>query len=545
MKTPCFVVLTFLLVIGVGLLLSAAPISAARAAEEKSDAKAEAKQDEKADAKTDEKKDENDDKDKEEEEDKVVATEHTATIQGKEIKYTATAGKLAMKSDDGKTKAHVFFIAYTKNGVEDLGKRPISFAFNGGPGSSSVWLHLGMLGPKRVKLPDDAQPLAPPYELVNNPYSLLDITDLVFIDPVSTGFSRPAKGEDKGQFHGYQQDLESIGQFIHEYLSKYGRWRSPKFLIGESYGGLRAAGLSGHLLERYNIALSGIVMISPAINFSTIAFGTGNDLPYLLFLPSYTATAWYHKALPGDLQALPLKDVYAQAVEFANGEYALALMKGNALEDAERSAVAEKLARLTGLSREYVEGAKLRVPMWRYAKELLRDRSRTIGRYDSRFTGIDADDVGENAEYDPSEAAIFGPFTATINDYLRNELKFEDDRVYEILTGSVQPWKYDRFGFGPPDASDALRKTMAEVPFMKLFVAEGYYDLATPPATNDYSVGHMRLPKELKPNVTVKMYEGGHMMYIYEPSMEQLRKDLVEFFESALQAKRAGAAQGG
>jgi carboxypeptidase C (cathepsin A) len=402
-----------------------------------------------------------------------------------------------------------------------------------------------MLGPKRVKLPDDAKPLAPPYELANNPHSLLDVTDLVFIDPVSTGFSRPAEGEDKGQFHGYRQDLKSVGQFIHEYLSKYGRWRSPKFLVGESYGGLRAAGLSGYLLDRYNIALNGIVMISPAINFSTIAFSSGNDLPYILFLPSYTATAWYHKALPGDLQALTLRDVYQQAVEFANGEYALALMKGSSLGAAERSAVAEKLARLTGLSKKYVEDAKLRIHMSRFGKELLRGRSRTIGRYDSRFTGVDADDAGETSEYDPSEAAIFGPFTATINDYLRNELKFEDDRVYEILTGSVQPWKYDQFGIGSPDASDTLRQAMAEVPFMKLFVAEGYYDLATPPATNDYSVNHMRLPPELRSNVTVRMYEGGHMMYIYEPSMEQLRKDLVEFYESALGAKPAGAAKDG
>jgi carboxypeptidase C (cathepsin A) len=448
-----------------------------------------------------------------------------------------TAGKLAMKSDDGKTKAHIFFIAYTKNDVEDLGKRPISFAFNGGPGSSSVWLHLGMLGPKRIKLPDDASPIAPPYELVSNPHSLLDITDLVFIDPVSTGFSRPAKGEDKGQFHGYQQDLESIGQFIHEYLSKYGRWRSPKFLIGESYGGLRAAGLSGYLLDRYNIALNGIVMISPAINFNAIAFGAGDDLPYITFLPSYTATAWYHKALPGDLQALELADVYQQAVEFANNEYALALMKGNTLTDEERDAVAEKLARLTGLSKEYVEGSKLRVPMWQFGKELLRDRSQTVGRFDSRYKGIDADDVGDTSEYDPSEAAIFGPFTATINDYLRNELKFEDDRVYEILTGAVQPWKYERFGFGPPDASDTLRKTMAQVPFMKLFVAEGYYDLATPPGSIDYSLNHMRVPKELRPNMTVKLYDGGHMMYIFEPSMEQLRADLEKFFESALGQK--------
>ena len=396
-----------------------------------------------------------------------------------------------------------------------------------------------------MKLPDDAKPLAPPYELTINPHSLLDITDLVFIDPVSTGFSRPAKGQDKEQFHGYRQDIESVGQFIHEYLSKYSRWRSPKFLIGESYGGLRAAGLSGYLLNRYNVALSGIAMISPAINFSTIAFSSGNDLPYLLFLPSYTATAWYHKALPGDLQALPLKNVYQQAVEFAHGEYALALLKGNALGDAERSAVAEKLARLTGLSKQYVEGAKLRVPMARFAKELLRQRSRTIGRYDSRFTGIDADDSDAYTEYDPSETAIFGPFTATINDYLRNELKFDDDRVYEILTSSVQPWKYDQFGIGSPDASDKLRQTMAEVPFMKLFVAEGYYDLATPPATNDYSVSHMRLAPELRPNVTVRLYEGGHMMYIYEPSMIQLRKDLVEFYESALATRPAGEAKDG
>jgi carboxypeptidase C (cathepsin A) len=362
---------------------------------------------------------------------------------------------------------------------------------------------------------------------------------------VSTGFSRPADGEDKGQFHGYEQDLKSVGQFIHEYLSKYGRWRSPKFLVGESYGGLRAAGLSGYLLNRYNIALNGIVMISPAINLGTIAFSSGNDLPYLLFLPSYTATAWYHKALAADLQALPLANVYQQAVEFANGEYALALMKGNTLSDAERNAVAAKLARLTGLSKKYVEDAKLRVPMWQYGKELLRDRSRTVGRYDSRFTGIDADDAGESSEYDPSETAIFGPFTATINDYLRNDLKFEDNRVYEILTGSVQPWKYDRFGVNSPDASDTLRKTMAETPFMKLFVAKGYYDLATPPATNDYSVSHMRLPKELQSNVTVRMYEGGHMMYIYEPSMVELRKDLVEFYESALGAKPTGTAQDG
>lgn len=495
--------------------------------------------DEENDGKSDDEKKSDDKNDK----DKVITTEHVATVQGRELKYTVTAGKLAMKNDEGKTKAHIFFVAYTKNGVEDLGQRPISFAFNGGPGSSSVWLHLGMLGPKRIKLPDDASSLAPPYELVNNPHSLLDITDLVFIDPVSTGFSRPADGEEKGQFHGYQQDIESVAQFIHEYLSKYGRWRSPKFLIGESYGGMRAAGLSGYLLERYNIAVSGIVMISPAFNFSTIAFGAG-DLPYITFLPSYAATAWYHKALPGDLQALPLKDVYQQAVEFANNDYALALMKGAALSDADRDAVAEKMARLTGLSKEYVEGAKLRVPMWRFGKELLRKESRTVGRYDARYTGIDADDVGDSADYDPSEAAIFGPFTATINDYLRNDLKFEDDRVYEILTGAVQPWKYDRFGARSPDASDIMRQAMAKVPFMKLFVAEGYYDLATPPESVDYSINHLGLPTERRGNVTTKLYEGGHMMYVLEPSMEQLRDDLEKFYEDTLSGKPAADGDG-
>ena len=282
-----------------------------------------------------EKKDDKKDEKKDEPKDTVSVTEHTATIDGKEIKYKATAGKLVMKDDEGKTKALMFFIAYTKNGVEDLGQRPITFAFNGGPGSSSVWLHLGMLGPKRVKLPDDASQTPPPYALEANPHSLLDMTDLVFIDPVSTGFSRPAKGENDDQFHGFDEDLRSVGQFIHDYVTKYGRWRSPKFLLGESYGGMRAAGLSGYLRDRYNMAFNGVIMISPALNYETIGFAFGNDLPYILFVPGYAAAAWYHKALPGDLQALSLEDVVKQATEFALGEYTLAMMKGQTLSEDE------------------------------------------------------------------------------------------------------------------------------------------------------------------------------------------------------------------
>jgi carboxypeptidase C (cathepsin A) len=465
---------------------------------------------------------------------KLSVTEHAATIGSKEIKYSATAGKLIMKDDEGKPKASIFFIAYTKNGVDDLGQRPITFAFNGGPGSSSVWLHLGMLGPKRVKLPDDAAPLPPPYELTSNPYSLLDLTDLVFIDPVSTGFSRPAEGEKKNQFHGYEEDLRSVGQFIHDYVTKYGRWRSPKFLIGESYGGLRAAGLSGHLRDRYNMPLNGILMISPAINFQSIAFAHGNDLPFILFVPGYAATAWYHKALPGDLQALPLAEVVRQATDFALTDYTLAMMKGHALPDDERSAIAEKLARLTGLSKEFVLASNLRIGQQRFAKELLRERGRTVGRYDSRFTGIDADNAGDGPEYDASAEVIFGPFTAAINDYLRNDLKVEDDHVYEILTDEVQPWSYGRYVTRFPDASGTLRQSMSANPTMKLFVAGGHYDLATPPATIKYSVEHMRLPPELQKNIDYHFYEGGHMMYVHEPSMQQLRKDVEAFYESAL-----------
>ena len=471
-------------------------------------------------------------KEEEKVEDRLVSTQHSAMIQGKELKYTATVGTLVMRNDEGDAKANFFSIAYTKDGVNDRSKRPITFAFNGGPGSSSVWLHLGMLGPKRMKVPDDTSVAPPPYELTNNPYSILDLTDLVMIDPVSTGFSRPTEGEDKTQFHGYEEDIASVGQFIHDFVTKNDRWRSPKFVIGESYGGIRSAGLSGHLLTRYRMPLNGVVMVSPAINFYTLGFNPGHDLPYVLFMPTYATTAWYHKALPGDLQRLSIDEVFKQAKEFATTEYTLALMKGHMLGDEERNAVAEKLARYTGLSREFVDDSNLRISMQRFAKELLRSKGITVGRYDSRYTGIDADDVGETPEYDPSGSKVFGAFTAAINDYVRNELKFEDDRVYEILGGNVQPWNYGR-GNRIVDTSDTLRSTMSQNPLMKVFLAAGHYDLACPPVTATYSLEHMRLPPELQKNITYAYYEAGHMMYIYEPAMEKLRKDVEAFYKSA------------
>ena len=261
----------------------------------------------------------------------IVTTKHSVIIDGKNVTYVATTGKLPLKDDAQKSKADMFFIAYTRTGVAEVGKRPVTFCFNGGPGSSSVWLHLGMLGPKRIRFPDDATPLRAPYTLEENPWSLLDVTDLVFIDPVSTGYSRPTEGEEKGQFHGYEEDLKSVGLFIHDWTTKYKRWLSPKFVLGESYGGVRAAGLAGYLQDRYYMELNGAVIVSGVINFQTLRFGGSNDLPYITFLPTYAATAWYHKVLPADLQSQPLESVVKQAEEFANGRYAAGLLKGSSL----------------------------------------------------------------------------------------------------------------------------------------------------------------------------------------------------------------------
>ena len=469
----------------------------------------------------------------EEAKDSIVTTKHSVVIAGNQISYDAMAGKLPLKDDALKSKAEVFFISYTRTGVEATEKRPVTFCFNGGPGSSSVWLHLGMLGPKRIRFPDDATPLRPPYSLEDNDLSLLDVTDLVFIDPVSTGYSRPSEGEGKEQFHGYEEDLRSVGQFIHDWTTKYQRWLSPKFVLGESYGGVRAAGLAGYLQDRYYMELNGAVIVSGVINFQTLRFGGSNDLPYITFLPTYAATAWYHKALPSDLQSQGIESVVKQAEEFANGRYASSLLKGTSLTPEEFSITADQLARLTGLSREFVIKAKLRIDMDRFAKELLRSKSRTVGRFDSRYVGIDRDDAGDGYEYDASGAAIFGPFTATFNDYVRRNLEYKEDRVYEILTGNVQPWSYRRFEGRYVDATDTLRKAMTANPYLKVFLACGYYDLATPHFAMMNTTNHLMLEPSLKNNLTYGFYEGGHMMYIFQPSLTKLRSDLVQFYATA------------
>lgn len=463
----------------------------------------------------------------------LSVTRHSVKIQGKRFDYVATAGTLPLKTEEGKVQARMFFVAYTKAGDVDLAKRPVTFCFNGGPGSSSVWLHLGMLGPKRVRIPDDASSPKPPYRLVENQYSLLDRSDLVFIDPVTTGYSRPAKGEKGSQFHGYKEDIESVGRFIQRYVTKFRRWPSPKFLLGESYGTTRAAGLSDHLQDRYKMYLNGIVMVSSVIDFQTLAFGRDNDLPYVLFLPGYTATAWYHKRLPHELQKQDLKQTLKQVEKFAVQEYAPALMKGAALGKKDHRRIVAAYARYTGLSPAFVERSNLRVSLSRFAKELLRKHRRTIGRFDSRFKGIDRDAADSRNEYDPSGAAVYGAFGETINSYLRSELKFQSELPYEVLTGRVHPWNFKQFTNRYVSVSDTLRQAMTKNPHLKVFVACGYYDLATPYFASVYSYNHLALDPALRKNLRLRYYHAGHMMYIYEPALKRLRKDLEEFYSAA------------
>ncbi len=479
--------------------------------------------------------------------DQIVETKHSITLGGQEFKYTVTTGTIVLKeeaekkgdkqgeSEGEKPKASVFFVAYTRDDVADKMKRPLTFSFNGGPGSSSVWLHLGVLGPRRVVMTDIGDLPPPPYKLVDNEFSLLDATDLVFIDPVSTGYSRPVVGEKAKEFHAFKKDIESVGDFIRLYATRYQRWTSPKFLIGESYGTTRAAGLSGYLQERHGMYLNGVMLVSSILNFATARFNPGNDLPHILFLPTYAATAWYHKRLAPELQN-DLQATLREVEAFALGEYTLGLAKGAALTASERARIVQKLARYTGLSAAYVERTNLRISIHRFCKELLRDERRTVGRLDSRFKGIDRDAAGEESDYDPSMANIMGPYTATFNDYVRGELKFETDLPYEILTPRVQPWSFDEHENQYVNVAETLREAMTKNPHLKVTIANGYYDLATPYLATRYTFDHLGIEPTLEKNLAMTYYEAGHMMYIHLPSLAQLKDNLANFVRGAVPA---------
>jgi carboxypeptidase C (cathepsin A) len=439
---------------------------------------------------------------------------------------------MPIRNQQGETEANIFFMAYTLDGTSNVAERPLMFSFNGGPGSASVWLHLGALGPKRVKMLDDGSMPPPPYQLVENTHTWLDQTDLVFIDPVGTGYSRAVKPELASKFFGLKGDLESVGEFIRMYLVRSNRWSSPLFLAGESYGTTRAAGLAGYLIDK-GIAFNGIILVSTVMNFQTLRFAQGNDLPYITILPSYAATAWYHKKLPGDLQRNELRKVLEEVEKWAANEYTVALGKGDALSASERQAIIDRLARYTGLDKEYIDNCNLRVDLGHFNKELLRDQKRTVGRLDSRFKGIDAFAVSEGPDSDPSNNAIRPPYTAAFNNYVRTELGYNSDLEYFILGGGIGRWDWG-VDNGYADTSESLRKAFAKNPYLKVYVAMGYYDMATPYFAAQYTLNHMNLDPSQRANITTGYYEAGHMMYIDTRSLARLKHDVSAFVQSAV-----------
>ena len=459
-----------------------------------------------------------------------IVTSHKLELADQTLAYTATVGKMPLKDEKEKIAAQIFYTAYTLDAETDPAERPLIFVFNGGPGSASIWLHMGALGPKRVDMGVEGFMPPPPYKLVDNAHTWLDLGDLVFIDPVGTGYSRAADPADNEKYWGLEEDLEAVGEFIRLYLSRHKRWTSPLYLAGESYGTTRAAGLAGHLIDR-GIAFNGVVLISTVMNFQTLRFTKANDLPYALYLPSFCAAAHYHGLLDEDLQKRELRELLHEAAAWAESDYTVALAKGDRMSDKERAAIAERLSRYTGLSQRFILGADLRINIMSFCKELLRDDKRAVGRLDSRFIGIMASAEGSTFDFDPSMNAIIPPYTAVYNQYVRAQLSYETDLNYEILSFKVnENWKYQGGQF--PDTSEGLRAAFAKNPFMRVLVAQGYYDLATPFQAAYYSLAHMGLDPALRDNITVSEYEAGHMMYVHEPSLAKLKADARAFIRS-------------
>ncbi|MEP6799964.1 MAG: peptidase S10, partial [Lapillicoccus sp.] len=465
--------------------------------------------------------------------DDLVATRHTLKVGRRTLRYTAETGRVVLREEvleDGTfkgltAKAEVSMTSYVLDGA-DPAKRPITFAFNGGPGSSSVWLHLGLLGPRRVLMGDSGALLPPPYGLADNPQSLLAVSDLVFIDPVSTGYSRAVDGGKPGPYHGYQGDLESVGELIRLWTSRHGRWMSPKFLAGESYGTLRAAALADHLQSRYAMYLNGIILISSVLDLSSIDFeDQRNDRAHALYLPTYAAIAHYH----GRHGRRSLRAVLDEAEAYAARDYPWALSRGDRLTDAQRREVVTTVARLSGLSEDYVDRADLRIEHMRFFTELLRDERRVTGRLDGRFSGPAASAIAESMESDVAMDAIAGPYAAAFNHYVRDDLGYANDLHYEQITAKVHPWSFKDFEGRPIDVSPRLERAMRQNPHLKVHIAYGYYDGATPHFAAEDVVAHLQLPEELKANIEHAYYEGGHMMYVHEPSRLQQSADLASF----------------
>ncbi len=471
-------------------------------------------------------------------EERTSTTRHTITLDGQSIPYSATAANVILKDDDGAPKGSLFYIAYTRDGVADPGTRPLTFAFNGGPGAASLWVHMGAFGPKMVARDPEGMALPPPGRLIDNPMSLLDVTDLVFIDPVSTGYSRALPGQDAKQFHGVKEDIAWVGEFIRLYVTRNRRWASPKFLAGESYGTTRAAGLAHYLDERYGMQLNGVVLVSAVLNWLDQDFDPGNDLPYPIILPSYTAAAWFHHRLAPELQA-DLDRTLAEAEAFALDEYAPALLQGDRLPAERRQQVAAKLARYSGLSLDYVLRVNLRPEIGRFTKELLRDSGRTLGRLDTRFTGRDLDAGGEFPEFDPASVSLDGPYAAAVQDYIRRELRYDDDAVYERENPKVFPWSWKGYENQYVDVAEPLRQEMVKNPALRVLVTGGVFDLATPYFDSIYTIDHMGLPPELRSHIRFVRFLSGHMIYVRDSEHRRLKQEIAQLVRAAAAGDRA------
>ena len=457
-----------------------------------------------------------------------VTRDGSVTIDGKKIDYQVTTAKLVLEKDDGAPRASIFHVSYVKKNAGDVTKRPVLFAFNGGPGSSAVWLHLGTLGPKRVSLPGDGtQAPVPPAKLVPNEFSILDVADLVFVDPVSTGYSRIEKDGKAEEFHGVEGDVDSLSDFIRRWVTENNRWSSPKYLLGESYGGIRVAGLSANLQSRYGMSLNGVVLLSSLLDFRTLSSSQGDDLSFQVYLPLYTSVAHFHGKLKGDRDAL-----VKQAREFAAGEYAMAMLAGNTLDAAKRQSIAEKISALTSLPAPLILEANLRIDPTRFRGELLRKEGKVLGRFDARVAWPTTDASSDYPEYDPSFSLALGAYSTTMLAYLGSDLGWKEDSPYEILTGKVQPWKMGN-GNGPVNMSGRLASAMRDNPHLRVLVMGGLADLATPPDGIAYSLSHLLdLPEQARKNIIHAQYEAGHMFYLNPPDLAKSRKDLVDFISA-------------
>ena len=462
-------------------------------------------------------------------EEKSSVTKHKGVFGGEELNYTATAGTYVLKKDEKEPRASIFYVAYTRDGVKDPATRPVVFCFNGGPGSSSVWLHLGGFGPRRVRMNADGTQPSPPFKLGDNPDSILRVADLVFIDPVSTGYSRAGKKEDAKAFHGFEGDLNSVADFIRLYTTRNERWLSAKFLAGESYGAFRVAGLTEVLLDKYGLYLNGVVLVSGVLRFDTL---WGTDLSHICYLPSLSEVAAFHGKLKPELINDPVAR-RKQVEAFARGEYATALLMGARLSSAQKTSIARQLSLFTGLDAKLIEQLNLRIPPSRFREELLRDSGEILGRYDGRIKAKDADRAGNSPEFDPSYSTVYGAFSATLKDYLHRDLKFESDLVYEILSRRVQPWDYSKsFSGHPVDVTDKLASALSENTDLQILINCGYQDLATPYFAMEYSIDHLQVDPDLLKNFHYTFYEGGHMIYTLEKSNSAWNKDVAEFIQA-------------